>query len=59
MLTPAHRIVDAPAIAEADTAWQARDYRRVCQLLGPMRDRLDDAHRRRLALAGRKLEDVG
>lgn len=52
------RIVDAPAIAEADTAWQARDYRRACEILGPMRDRLDDTHRRRLTFAERKLEDV-
>jgi hypothetical protein len=49
-------VVNAPAIAEADTAWQARDYGLVCERLRPIRDELDDTHRRRLAFAESKLE---
>jgi hypothetical protein len=45
------RVVDAPAIAEADTAWQARNYELVCQILRPIGDQLDETHRRRLAFA--------
>jgi hypothetical protein len=50
------RVVSAPAIAEADSAWQARDYEQVCKILRPLRGELDDTHRRRLAFAESKLE---
>lgn len=50
------KVVNAPAITEADSAWQARDYEQVCKLLRPIRDDLDDTHRRRLAFAESKLE---
>jgi hypothetical protein len=50
------RVVNAPAIAQADAAWQARDYEQVCKLLRPIRDDLDDTRRRRLAFAESKLE---
>lgn len=49
------QVVNAPAIAEADTAWQGRDYGRVCKLLRPIREELDDTHLRRLAFAESKL----
>ena len=52
-------VVNGPAIAEADTAWQARNYKLVCQILRPIGDQLDDTHRRRLAFAKSKLEDAG
>jgi hypothetical protein len=48
-------VVNAPAIAEADSAWQARDYQQVCKLLRPIREALDDTHRRRLAFAEGRL----
>ena len=50
------RVVNAPAIAEADSAWQASDYKQVCKILRPIREELDDTHRRRLAFAKSKLE---
>ena len=50
------KVVNAPAIAEADSAWQARDYEQVCKLLRPIREALDDTHPRRLAFAESKLE---
>jgi hypothetical protein len=49
------QVVNAPAIAEADSAWQARDYALVCEMLRPIRDELDDTHRRRLAFAESRL----
>jgi hypothetical protein len=52
-------VVNAPAIAEADKAWQARNYELVCEMLRPIRDELDDTHRRRLAFAESKLEKAG
>jgi hypothetical protein len=52
-------VVNAPAIAEADAAWQARDYALVCELLRPIRGELDDTHRRRLVFAESRLERAG
>jgi hypothetical protein len=39
----------------ADTAWEKQDYGRVHDLLNPIRDSLDDAHRRRLGFAEKRL----
>jgi len=49
-------VVNAPTIAEADKAWQARKYERVCEMLWSIRDDLDETHRRRLAFAESKLK---
>jgi hypothetical protein len=49
------QVVNAPAIAEADTAWQGHNYGLVCELLRPIREELDDTHLRRLAFAESKL----
>jgi hypothetical protein len=38
----------------ADAAWQEKDYDRVLALLGPVRQRLDSARRRRLDFAERR-----
>ena len=53
------RVVNAPAIAEADRAWQAGNYELVCETLRSIHDRLDDTHRRRLAYAERRLKKTG
>jgi hypothetical protein len=52
------RIANAPAIAKADTAWQARDYEAVCEILRPIRSELGHKHHRRLVFAERKLDEA-
>jgi hypothetical protein len=44
-----------PVLEAADSAWQAKDYGRVHDLLNPMRDSLDESHRRRLRFAEKRL----
>ncbi len=44
-----------PVLEAAVTAWEAKDYGRVHDLLNPIRDSLDEAHRRRLRLAEKRL----
>jgi len=39
----------------ARAAWEERDYGRVHDLLNPLRDSLDEVHRRRLAFAQKRL----
>jgi hypothetical protein len=46
--------VTRSVVAEADEAWQAKDYGRVHQLLEPVRDDLDVIHRRRLEFATKR-----
>jgi hypothetical protein len=49
------QVVTAPAVAEADAAWQARNYGLVSEILRPLRNELDDTHRRRLTFAEKRL----
>lgn len=44
-----------PVLEAADAAWQAKDYGRVHDLLNPIRDSLDESHRRRLTFAEKRL----
>ncbi len=46
--------VGSRTLDAADAAWQQKDYDRVLALLGPVRDRLDKARRRRLDFAERR-----
>lgn len=45
----------APYVADADRAWERKDYRTVHALLEPIRNDLDATHRRRLDFAARRL----
>lgn len=42
------------ALAEADQAWEAKDYARVSSVLGSLRGSLDEPHRRRLEFAEKR-----
>jgi hypothetical protein len=53
------KVVNAPTIAAADKAWQARDYEQVCESLRPIREQLDETHRRRLLFSQSRLEQAG
>jgi hypothetical protein len=44
-----------PVLEAADTAWQAKDYGRVHDLLNPIRDSLDESQKRRLEFAEKRL----
>lgn len=44
-----------PVLEAADTAWRAKDYGRVHDLLNPIRDSLDETQKRRLDFAERRL----
>lgn len=44
------------ALEAADAAWTEKDYGRVHDLLNPIRDSLDESHRRRLTFAEKRLQ---
>lgn len=46
---------DRPVLEAADTAWQAKDYGRVHDLLNSIRDSLDESQQRRLKFAEKRL----
>jgi hypothetical protein len=48
-------LTSASVLEEADAAWARKEYSRVHDLLHPIKDTLDDYHRRRLEFAEKRI----